>query len=303
MQNEQVKVIELKNITKTFGSIVANKNVNLDLYKGEILSILGENGSGKTTAMNIISGIYAPEEGSIYINGEEVVIRSPQEEYVITTLQLDNPQLSLHYAKVFERDARFKLRVRTYGEIGSAPVFAEIKAKFERTIVKTRATIPFAAWSAGLVYGTRVPDIFKSEAQRLDFLQFRRVVWQTLSRPRAVVRYTRESYIGTVDGYARVTFDRRLQYQMTDSWTDFGRSGVWRSMDSQTAQGFHLPYSGTILEVKTTSHVPEWTQELVQRFNLEQRGNCKYSTAIWRDGSFGQYPATNAAQEEVFAAI
>ena len=79
MQNEQVKVIELKNITKTFGSIIANKNVNLDLYKGEILSILGENGSGKTTAMNIISGIYAPEEGSIYINGEEVVVRSPQD--------------------------------------------------------------------------------------------------------------------------------------------------------------------------------------------------------------------------------
>ena len=78
-QNEQIKVVELKGITKTFGSIIANKNVNLDLYKGEILSILGENGSGKTTAMNIISGIYAPEEGSIYINGEEVVIRSPQD--------------------------------------------------------------------------------------------------------------------------------------------------------------------------------------------------------------------------------
>ena len=72
-------VLELKNITKTFGSIKANVNVNLDLYKGEILSILGENGSGKTTAMNIISGIYAPEEGSIYINGEEVVIKSPQD--------------------------------------------------------------------------------------------------------------------------------------------------------------------------------------------------------------------------------
>ena len=72
-------VLQLKNITKTFGSIVANKNVNLDLYKGEILSILGENGSGKTTAMNIISGLYAPEEGSVYINGEEVVIKSPQD--------------------------------------------------------------------------------------------------------------------------------------------------------------------------------------------------------------------------------
>ena len=73
------KVVELKNITKIFGSKVANLNVNLDLYKGEILSILGENGSGKTTAMNIISGLYAPDEGSIYINGEIAKIDSPHD--------------------------------------------------------------------------------------------------------------------------------------------------------------------------------------------------------------------------------
>ena len=78
-----VKVIELKGITKTFGSIVANRNVNLDLYKGEILSILGENGSGKTTAMNIISGLYAPDEGSIYINGEQATINSPQDSLAL----------------------------------------------------------------------------------------------------------------------------------------------------------------------------------------------------------------------------
>ena len=74
-----VKAVELVGITKTFGSVIANKNVNLDLYKGEILSILGENGSGKTTAMNVLSGIYAPDEGSIYINGEQVTIKSPQD--------------------------------------------------------------------------------------------------------------------------------------------------------------------------------------------------------------------------------
>ena len=80
MQNlEKTKILELKNITKTFGSKVANSNVNLDLYKGEILCILGENGSGKTTAMNIISGIYAQDEGSVYINGEEVLITSPHD--------------------------------------------------------------------------------------------------------------------------------------------------------------------------------------------------------------------------------
>ena len=73
------KVIELQGITKTFGEVIANKNVNLDLYKGEILSILGENGSGKTSAMNVIAGIYTPEEGQVFINGQEVVLRSPRD--------------------------------------------------------------------------------------------------------------------------------------------------------------------------------------------------------------------------------
>ncbi len=61
---------------------MANKNVNLTLYKGEILSLLGENGSGKTTLMNTISGIYAPDEGQIFIDGKEVVIKSPKDAYL-----------------------------------------------------------------------------------------------------------------------------------------------------------------------------------------------------------------------------
>ena len=73
--------IELKNITKTFGKVVANKNVNLTAYHGEILSILGENGSGKTTLMNMISGIYFPDEGTISVNGENVVIASPKDAF------------------------------------------------------------------------------------------------------------------------------------------------------------------------------------------------------------------------------
>ena len=73
--------IELKNITKTFGPIVANKNVNLTVNRGEILSILGENGSGKTTLMNIISGIYFPDDGKVFIDGKEVVIRSPKDAF------------------------------------------------------------------------------------------------------------------------------------------------------------------------------------------------------------------------------
>ena len=75
----QENVIKLEDITKIFGEVVANKNVNLEVKKGEILSILGENGSGKTTAMNVISGIYSPDEGRIFVNGEEVNIKSPKD--------------------------------------------------------------------------------------------------------------------------------------------------------------------------------------------------------------------------------
>lgn len=73
--------IELKNITKVFGNVVANKNVCLSVNRGEILSVLGENGSGKTTLMNMISGIYFPDEGQIFIDGEEAVIASPKDAF------------------------------------------------------------------------------------------------------------------------------------------------------------------------------------------------------------------------------
>lgn len=80
MENK-TPAIELRGITKRFGSVVANSNVDLTLYHGEILSILGENGSGKTTLMNMISGIYFPDEGQILVNGKEVSIRSPKDAF------------------------------------------------------------------------------------------------------------------------------------------------------------------------------------------------------------------------------
>ena len=73
--------LELKNISKSFGSVVANKNVDLTLYKGEIQALLGENGSGKTTLMNMIAGIYYPDEGQIFVDGKEAVISSPKDAF------------------------------------------------------------------------------------------------------------------------------------------------------------------------------------------------------------------------------
>lgn len=73
--------VQMKHITKRFGSVVANDHIDLLLARGEILSLLGENGSGKTTLMNMLAGIYYPDEGQIFVNGAEASITSPKSAY------------------------------------------------------------------------------------------------------------------------------------------------------------------------------------------------------------------------------
>ena len=74
-------MIEMRGITKHFGSVVANENVDLTVRRGEILSVLGENGSGKTSLMNMLAGIYFPDAGHIFVEGREVVIASPKDAF------------------------------------------------------------------------------------------------------------------------------------------------------------------------------------------------------------------------------
>ena len=73
--------IELVNVTKRFGKVIANDSVNLTIEGGKVLCLLGENGSGKTTLMNMLSGIYFPDEGQIYIHGKPVTIASPKDAF------------------------------------------------------------------------------------------------------------------------------------------------------------------------------------------------------------------------------
>lgn len=75
--------VEMRNITKKFGNFTANDNVNLQLEWGEIHGICGENGAGKTTLMNTLYGIHQPTEGKIYIDGNQVMIRSPKDSIAL----------------------------------------------------------------------------------------------------------------------------------------------------------------------------------------------------------------------------
>lgn len=76
-------VVELKQITKRFPGIVANDSISLKLHKGEIHALLGENGAGKSTLMNILFGLYQPDEGSIELNGETIVIDNPNKAIAV----------------------------------------------------------------------------------------------------------------------------------------------------------------------------------------------------------------------------
>lgn len=74
-----VPLIQMKGISKAFGSVKANDSVDFDIYGGEVHALLGENGAGKTTLMNILYGLYRADSGEILVNGKRVAIRSPKD--------------------------------------------------------------------------------------------------------------------------------------------------------------------------------------------------------------------------------
>src|SRR5687767_15125715 len=72
-------MLELKNITKTFGSVIANNDVSINVHKGTIHAIVGENGAGKSTVMRIAYGFYNADSGEIFVDGQKVNIRTPHD--------------------------------------------------------------------------------------------------------------------------------------------------------------------------------------------------------------------------------
>lgn len=77
--SEKIPVLEVRGVTKRFPGVLANDHINLTLYKGRVLGLLGENGAGKSTLMNLIYGLYSPDEGEILINGLPVEISGPND--------------------------------------------------------------------------------------------------------------------------------------------------------------------------------------------------------------------------------
>ena len=71
-------LLHVENITMQFGGVVAVNNFSMDINKGEIVALIGPNGAGKTTAFNVITGVYAPTNGSVSFDGEEIICNFPK---------------------------------------------------------------------------------------------------------------------------------------------------------------------------------------------------------------------------------
>jgi SPX domain protein involved in polyphosphate accumulation len=200
-------------------------------------------------------------------------------QYLVRTIQLDNRNLCLHYAKEVEQLNRFKLRIRTYGTDGKAPCFIEIKRKLGEVIVKSRSILKAQDYAAELFTQPKKYISFNNETEHINYLDFLRLSQEIGAQPMLMIQYLRESYMGKIEDYARVTFDTNICYQMTSSYNfDFVNERKWRHIDTQT--GLQVDYPGFVLELKSKMGVPRWLLDIVRNFNLVRTGFCKYSAAL-----------------------
>ncbi len=215
-------------------------------------------------------------------------------EYITTTLQVDNPRLDLCMAKENKSLNRFKLRIRTYGLEGNAPVFFEIKRKINNVIVKSRARMLFKDFVPEAIVDPKYAVKLLSPSENIYYLEFLRLMKEIGCRPVVLIRYWRESYFSVNDAYARISFDRKLQYRSTRDYNFHFNSRGWHTMDTPTA--FRGMPTGIVLELKTDGNMPSWMAEMIERFRLTRTGFCKYGTAVRLESLFMGYSYSDTSE-------
>ena len=170
-----MNVVELKNISKSFGNSLANDSIDLAVKRGEIHCLLGENGAGKTTLMKILFGLYSRDQGSILINGEEVEIKSPRQ-----AIELGLGMIHQHFMLVGRLTVTENIIAGREPRRGILIDYAEGM----RQVKELTAT-----YQLSVNPGTRVEDISIGEQQRVEILKalYRQAEILILDEPTAVL--------------------------------------------------------------------------------------------------------------------
>jgi general nucleoside transport system ATP-binding protein len=169
-------VLELRGITKRFPGIVANDRIDLDLRRGEVHALLGENGAGKSTLMNVVYGIYKPDEGEIRVKDEPVTMHSAQD-----AIQHGIGMVHQHFMLIPVMTVAENIVLGT--EPNAAGVFLDHRAADAR--VRNLAH----AFNFAIDPDARVQDISVGQQQRVEILKalYRRADILILDEPTAVL--------------------------------------------------------------------------------------------------------------------
>src|SRR2546421_4977584 len=158
MTEASAPLLELKGITKRFPGVVANDSVDFDLRRGEVHALLGENGAGKSTLMNVLYGLYQPDEGEIRMNGRPVSIRSPKD-----AIDLGIGMVHQHFMLI---------PVMTVAEnivLASEPTHAGVLLDYETAIQRVRELSE--RYGLRVDPEARVEDIGVGQEQRVEILK------------------------------------------------------------------------------------------------------------------------------------
>ncbi|OZB96312.1 ABC transporter ATP-binding protein [Paenibacillus sp. XY044] len=151
-------VVELKQITKRFPGIVANDSISLKLHKGEIHALLGENGAGKSTLMNIVFGLYQPDEGGIEVNGKPVIIDSPNK-----AIELGIGMVHQHFKLVQP------FTVTENIVLGMEPKIAGVHLNYKASVAKIKALSD--QYGLRVNPNAKIHDISVGMQQRVEILK------------------------------------------------------------------------------------------------------------------------------------
>lgn len=213
-----------------------------------------------------------------YLEPDFFSARQANHQYPVHSLYLDSPGHELYNTTIQGMKNRFKLRIRGYDSNPESPLFAEVKRRADRVILKKRALVSRPVAEA-LINGTALPD--PDVMKNADFAEFRSLSTRLTATPAVYVSYLREAHEAYGSEPVRLTLDRSLRNAHPSRTSPF---------DFEHKSWDPTPCDQVILELKYTDACPRWLEVLVETFQLDRCSVAKYIMCLERsiERSHGQ---------------